>query len=123
MLIHNGTWGLGTLPLSEKSLAAQWILREEIDHVGNVSYKARVVARGNEQKPGVAYEETFAPVVRWSRVRLIFALVAGHGWSIFQMGMAADFLNDTLKEAIFIDQSANFEVKGKEKLFSAASNP
>lgn len=52
-----------------------------IDHAGNIKFKARVIARENEQCKGLEYEETFAPVVKWSTVRLIVAFAASHGWS------------------------------------------
>lgn len=41
-----------------------------------IRHKARVVARGNEQRAGLDFDETFAPVVKWSTVRLVTALAA-----------------------------------------------
>ena len=39
-------------------------------------YKARLVAKGFSQVEGIDAEETFAPVVRCSSIRLILALAA-----------------------------------------------
>jgi hypothetical protein len=39
-------------------------------------YKARLVAQGFSQRPGWDYIESFAPTIRLSVVRALFALVA-----------------------------------------------
>lgn len=112
----NGTWELVNLPPGEKALSARWVLREKIDHSGNTKFKARVVARGNEQREGLDYEETFAPVVKWTTVRLIVALAAALGWSLSHMDVVTAFLNGTLKETIFMRQPPGFLTPGQEEL-------
>ena len=42
--------------------------------------KARFVAKGFSQKEGIDYEETFAPVAKYSSIRTIISLVVEMGW-------------------------------------------
>lgn len=79
-------------------------------------FKARVVAHGNEQREGLDYEETFAPVVRWSTVWLIVALATAFDWTLTHMDVVTAFLNGTLKETIFMKQPPGFAIPGKEHL-------
>lgn len=104
----NETWDLTPLPAGQRALSARWVLREKIDQHGKTTYKARVVARGNEQRPGLDYDETFAPVVKWSTIRLIVALAAVLNWSICHMDVVTAFLNGTIKETIFMQQPPGF---------------
>jgi hypothetical protein len=45
-------------------------------------YKARFVAKGFSQKEGEDYDETFAPVARYTSIIAIMSLVASMGWSL-----------------------------------------
>lgn len=66
---RNNTWELTTLPPGSKALSARWVLREKTDQYGSKKFKARVVARGNEQQERLDYEETFRQVVNRSADR------------------------------------------------------
>ena len=61
-------------------------------------YKARFVARGFSQKEGIDYEETFAPVVRYTSIRTIMALASMMKWSLHQMDVNTTFLNCVIEE-------------------------
>ena len=55
--------------------------KEEKMGTGLVSkYKARLNANGRQQKYGVNYWETFAPVVAWTTITLIVTLSIIHKW-------------------------------------------
>ena len=51
------------------------------------------MARGFSQIEGIDYEETFAPVARYSSIRTILALSVHMGWHIHQMDVKIVFLN------------------------------
>lgn len=46
-------------------------------------HKARVVIRGDTQKYGIDYNETFSPMVRMATIRAVIVLVACKKWDIF----------------------------------------
>ena len=73
----NQVWDLVDLPSGCKAIGNKWVLKIKRKVDGSIKrYKGRLVAKGYTQKEGVDYEETFSPVVRFSFVRLILAIVA-----------------------------------------------
>ena len=61
-------------------------------------YKARFVAHDFSQREGVDYNETFAPVARFTSIRTIIALGSTMGWKLFQMDVKTTFLNGEIEE-------------------------
>ena len=51
------------------------------------------MAHGFSQKEGIDYEETFAPVARYTSIRSVLALAAVMKWKIHQMDFKTTFLN------------------------------
>jgi hypothetical protein len=79
-----------------------------------VKHKAHLVARGFEQREGIDFDDTFAPVARMESVRLLFALDAQEGCRVHHMDVKSAFLNDDLKEEVYVHQPLGFMIPGKE---------
>lgn len=69
------------------------------------------MARRFEQTQGVDYFDTYAPVVRWNTVRLIFALAAQKNWSLQQLDVKTVFLNGVLDEEVNMQIPPGFQTQ------------
>ncbi|CAL2228453.1 unnamed protein product [Prunus armeniaca] len=54
------------------------------------------VAKGYAQKPGLDYNETYAPVARLDTIRTLIALAAQKEWKLYQLDVKSAFLNGVL---------------------------
>jgi Reverse transcriptase (RNA-dependent DNA polymerase) len=100
----NNVWELVDLPEGRKAIGNKWVLK--IKHLvdGSIDrYKARLVAKGYTQQEWIDYEETFSPVVRFTSIRLILAIVAGLDLELHQMDVKTVFLNGNLEEEIYME--------------------
>jgi hypothetical protein len=113
----NGTWELVPLPKDRKSAGCKWVFRTKRDASGHiVRHKARLVAKGYSQVEGVDFNETFAPVAKFTTIRCMLAIGAIMDLEIHQMDVKTAFLNGELEEDIYMDQPQGFMQDGKEHL-------
>lgn len=114
-LTKTGTFELVPRPAHRKVIGCKAVCKIKRGADGQiVKYKVRFVARGFAQTHGVDYNETFAPVVRYSSLRLLFSLCAQHDWELHQMDVKSAYLNGDLEEEIYMEQPEGFTVPGKE---------
>ena len=107
-----GTWRLEDLPMGREAIGNRWVFARKRDDKGNVvRYKARLVAQGFSQKPGIDFDldSTFAPVMRLETLRTVLALAATNRWSLFQSDVKSAYLNGRITEEIFMRQPAGFD--------------
>ena len=77
-------------------------------------YKAHFMAKGFSRKEGIDYEETFAPIARYSSIRTIISIAAEMGWHVHQMDIKTAFLNGVIEEEVYIEQPEGFKVENRE---------
>lgn len=76
-ITNNSVWEVVPRPTDKSDVGSRWIFK--VKHVANRSietYKAKFVAKGYSQVEGIDYEETLAPIARYSSIRSIISLVA-----------------------------------------------
>ena len=114
-IVKNKTWTLVDLPPNRKPIGCRWIFKIKHNASGNVErYKARLVAKGYSQTHGIDYDETFAPVVKFSSIRILLAIAARHNLEIQQMDVKTAYLNRELEEDIDMRQPEGFIKVGEE---------
>ena len=116
-LLENDTWSLVELPSNRQAIKCKWVFRAKYDSEGNIErYKARVVAKGFEQKHGIDYDETYAPVVKYPSLRALLSYSVSENMLIHQMDVVTAFLNGKLDEEIYMVQPEGFIKPGSENL-------
>lgn len=112
---ENKTWSLVDLPAGHSPIGLKWIFKVKRDeHGAVVKHKARLVAKGYVQRPGIDFEEVFAPVARLESVRLLLAYAAQEGWEVHHMDVKSAFLNGELNEVVYVAQPQGFVSAGAE---------
>jgi hypothetical protein len=74
--------------------------------------KGRICGSGIFLKEGIDYEETFAPIARYTSIRTIIALAAKMKWKLHQIDVKTTFLNGVIEE-VYIEQPQGFEVEDR----------
>ena len=68
------------VPRKQRTVGCRWVFVIKRNEFGEISrYKARLVAQGFLQKPGVDFDEVYAPVVRYDSLRLLLAMAVQKG--------------------------------------------
>ena len=114
-IIKNDVWDVVPRPEGKLVVTSKWIYK--IKHAADDSiekYKARFVACGFSQKEGIDYEDTFAPVSRYTSIRSVLALATVMKWKIHQMDVKTAFLNGVVEEEVYVEQPIRFETHDRE---------
>jgi hypothetical protein len=72
-------------------------------------FKGRYCVRGDKQKRGVDYNETYAPVVSWTTVRMMLVMAATQGLRTTQIDFTNAFVQANIKEDVYIELPAGFD--------------
>ena len=103
-IMKNLVWEVVPRPQGKKVVGSRWIYKVKHASDGSVEkYKAFFVNKGFSQKEGIDYDETFAPVTRYSSIRAIISLAAKMGWCVHQIDVKTAFLNEVIEEEVFIE--------------------
>jgi transposase InsO family protein len=114
-IMKNEVWEIVPRPKNKDVVFSRWLFKIKHAADGSIEkYKARFVARGFSQKEGIDYEETFAPVARYTSIRTIIALAAKMKWKLHQMDVKTAFLNGVIEEVVYIEQPQGFEVEDRK---------
>ena len=118
-------------PEKEQVLPTRMVYKvKESDKAGERLHKARFVVKGCCDK-NKAEKNTFAPTLKYSSFRLLLALAAMLGASLFHLDIKAAFTNGELPYPVYVEQPAyhakgdpnKFVIKLKKSLYGLAESP
>ncbi len=109
------TWKLVKRPLDQSVVSCKWVFLVKYGTDGRPErFKARLVARGFTQQFGIDYEDTFAPVIRFESLRVLFALAAREKMLIHIMDAQNAYLNSDLDKEIYMEVPEGVEASSNE---------
>ena len=74
-IMKNDVWEIVPRPEGKSGVTSKWLYKIKYVVDGIIEkYKARYVARGFSQVEGIDYDETFAPVARYTSIRAIISI-------------------------------------------------
>ena len=108
----NNTWEL-VERTNKKPIDVKWIYKVKRRPYGEIAkYKARLVARGFLQQPGIDFAEVYAPVSRIETIGIVVSIAAYRGRKMHQLDVKSAFLNEPLDEEVYVTQPPGSDVEG-----------
>lgn len=102
-LVANNTWVLVELPPNKLLIKSRWTFRikpgfKKKDKI----FKARFVAKGFSQQPGVDYIESkiYAPTVKADSLRILLSIAAAQDLELWQFDVKTAFVHGDLDPGV-----------------------
>ena len=107
--LSNKTWALVRLPPGKFAIGCTWVYKIKRDGEGKiVKFKARLCIRGDMQRDGIDFNETFAPTVKFLTLRVLLALAAHYDLEIEQFDVCTAFLHSPVEEEVYMRQPEGY---------------
>ena len=114
-IMKNDVWDVVPRLEGKSIVTSKWIYKIKHAADGGIEkYKTIFMARSFSQKEGIDYEETFAPVARYTSIRSVLSLAVVKKWKIHQMDVKIAFLNGVVEEEVYVEQPLSFETHDRE---------
>jgi len=92
-LMERDTWELAELPPGRRAIGVKWLLKIKTNAKGELEkFKARLVAKGFSQVKGIDFNDTYAPVSRFTTLRVLMAMTAHDDLIVTQLDVKNAFL-------------------------------
>ena len=103
-IMKNDFWEIVPIPEGNFVVTSKWIYKIKHAAYGSIEKnKGRFMVCGFPQKEGIDYEETFAPVVRYTSIKSIPALAVVMKWKVHQMNVKTTLLNGVVEEEVYME--------------------
>jgi hypothetical protein len=97
--------GLDEVPKGRKIIGCKWVFKKKRNGV----QRARLVALGYSQVPGIDFSENFAPVIDDATFRLVLILIQREQLKAYSLDVESAFLHGELDEEIYMRKPKGYE--------------
>ena len=108
-LTANNTFDLVPLPIGRQLVGGRWVYKVNKDPSNNLNFKARYVAKGFSQSPGLDFNETYAPTAKMTSVRVIVDISVHDRLIVHQADCSNAYLNSDIDYEIYMKQPEGYE--------------
>jgi hypothetical protein len=116
-LLQQRTWNTPHRSEAGHALKSTWLFKLKLLTDGTQSkFKETFCVRGDIQKEGIDFFETYAPVCQWSTVRMILTMVLQNGCDTKQVDYTNAFAQAEMKETVYIEAPKLFGPKSGKDL-------
>ena len=96
-------WRVTELPPGRKAVGCRWVFAVKYTPTGHIArYKARLVAQGFSQAPGVDFTETFSPTLKLDSLRTMLAIACARDLEVHQLDVVNAYIAGKLTEEIYM---------------------
>ncbi|KAL0456244.1 UNVERIFIED_CONTAM: Retrovirus-related Pol polyprotein from transposon RE1 [Sesamum latifolium] len=97
-------------PEDVKPVGYKWVFVRRNEQGEIVRYKARLVAQGFSQRPGIDYEETYSPVVDATTFRYLISLAVEEGLDLRLLDVVTTYLYGSLNNDFYMKLPEGFHL-------------
>ncbi|KAD2803914.1 hypothetical protein E3N88_37291 [Mikania micrantha] len=99
-------------PKAVKPVGYKWIfVRKRNENNEVIRYKARLVAQGFSQRPGIDYDETYSPVMDAITFRYLISLAVSKNLEMHLMDVVTAYLYGSLDSDIYMKAPEGFKIR------------
>lgn len=103
-IIANDVWKIVDRPKDRKVIGSRIVLRNKYKSDGTLDRrKARTVAKGYTQSPGIDYFDSFSPVARLSSFRILMALSSKFNLNVTQLDVTTAYLYGDIDVKLYME--------------------
>ncbi|GKE94065.1 retrovirus-related pol polyprotein from transposon TNT 1-94, partial [Tanacetum coccineum] len=100
-----------TTPRDVKPVGCRWIFMQKRNEKNEVTrYKARLVAQGFSQRPGIDYEETYSPIMDAITFRYLISLAVSRNLEMRLMDVVTAYLYGSIDNDMYMKIPKGFRI-------------
>jgi hypothetical protein len=110
-LIRNNTWTVQPLPTDRVETKGRWVytVKPGKAPTDDLQYKARYVAKGFSQIPGLDFDETHSPTTRLTSIQALLQKAVNNKLTLHQLDVKSAYLNADINKDIYVQQPPGYE--------------